>query len=142
MPRLSHRAVSALIAALVLLAGPTDLLAQGSAAVPTLAEIDAPAALAQVVERIQRTDALTRAGLTMPPDIRIELIPESDPRAGDVPRWIVGLVSGRRDIVIFPERVGSPLAAAASNPDVRDLGIHADRAVHRSSGLETRPISA
>ncbi|MEQ1759438.1 MAG: hypothetical protein ABL986_14045 [Vicinamibacterales bacterium] len=98
----------------VLRSGAISMLAQGIAPAATLAEIDAPAALAQAAERIrsidrqQLTDALTRAGLMMPPDMHIELIPESDPRSADVPRWIVGLASGTRDIVIFPDRVGSP----------------------------------
>ncbi len=100
MLRLPHRLASALVAALVLLASPPSLKAQGSEQTSPLGVINAPPALAQVTDRVRRidrqqiADALTRAGLAMPSDIRVELIPESDSRAGDVPRWIVGLASG------------------------------------------------
>ncbi len=77
-----------------------------------LAEITAPPALADEVARVRAIDQqqlageLARAGLTLPPDIRIELIPERDPRIRNIPVWIVGLASGTRDIVILPERIG------------------------------------
>lgn len=50
-------------------------------------------------------DALRRAGLELPTEIRVTLIAEDDERATAIPDWIVGFASGERDIVIFPERV-------------------------------------
>ena len=73
--------------------------------------IDAPPSLASAADRIRAVDrsgladALTRAGLALPPDIHITLIADDDARAQSVPQWIVGLALGDRDIVIFPQRV-------------------------------------
>lgn len=73
--------------------------------------IDAPPALALDAERLRRVDleelgrALLRAGLTLPDDVRVSLIPDADPRARDVPTWIVGLAFGTSEVVIFPQRV-------------------------------------
>ena len=73
--------------------------------------VDAPSSLAAAAERVRAVDlerldaALMRAGLTRPAQVQITLIPEDDPRAAQVPRWIVGLALGGRDIVIFPGRV-------------------------------------
>jgi hypothetical protein len=58
------------------------------------------------MDREQLAEALARAGLTIPPQIRVTLIAEEDPRARPTPMWIVGLASGRHDIAIFPERIG------------------------------------
>ena len=75
--------------------------------------VEAPASLAPVANRVSRmdrqqlSDALARAGLKIPPHIRVTLIAEDDPGARAIPRWIVGLASGQRDMVIFPERIGS-----------------------------------
>ena len=75
--------------------------------------VEAPASLAPAADRLRRLDrqplaeALARAGLTVPPQIRVTLIAEDDLRARATPVWIVGLASGRRDIAIFPERIGS-----------------------------------
>jgi hypothetical protein len=75
--------------------------------------IDAPPSLDASVARIRRLDpepleeALGRAGLALPGTVQVTLIPETDPRAGEVPGWIVGLALGVQDVVIFPERVAS-----------------------------------
>ena len=93
------------------------LLASVSGVMPQRGEVDltirAPASLAPAAERVRRVDrqqlveALARAGLAIPPEIRITLIAEDDLRARATPVWIVGLASGRHDIAIFPERIGS-----------------------------------
>lgn len=58
------------------------------------------------VDRHQLAGALARAGLSIPPQIHVTLIPEHDPRARATPIWIVG-----HDIAIFPERIGSSPAS-------------------------------
>ena len=66
------------------------------------------AAFAARVRAVDLADlgrALKRAGLTLPDDVRVTLVPDDDPRARPVPQWVVGLASGPRDIVIFPQRV-------------------------------------
>ena len=81
--------------------------------VPAFAQIavDAPPALAAAASRVERTsvpqlrDALVRAGLELPPDIRVTLLPDDDPRVRAIPDWIVGFAAGERDIVIMPGRV-------------------------------------
>ncbi len=93
------------------------LLASASGLVSQRAELDltveAPASLAPVADRVRHVDrqqlvgALARAGLNIPPQIRVTLIAEDDLRARATPVWIVGLASGSHDIVIFPERIGS-----------------------------------
>jgi hypothetical protein len=73
--------------------------------------VDAPPALAVAAERVRAVDlstlgaSLARAGLELPPDIAVTLIPDNDARASGVPDWIAGLAIGDRDIVIFPERI-------------------------------------
>jgi hypothetical protein len=75
--------------------------------------IDAPPQLGATADRLRAVDfaplddALRRAGLARPDDIRITLIPDEDSRAGTVPHWIVGLAFGEREIAIFPDRVVS-----------------------------------
>lgn len=75
--------------------------------------IDAPPSLDASVVRIRRLDpsaleeALGRAGLALPVSVQVTLVPETDPRAGEVPDWVVGLALGVQDVVIFPERVAS-----------------------------------
>jgi hypothetical protein len=75
--------------------------------------VDAPPQLQPVADRLRAVDlvrlddALRRAGLARPEDIRIALIAEDDARARSVPEWIVGLAFGERDIAIFPSRVVS-----------------------------------
>jgi len=93
------------------------LLASASGLVPQRAELDltveAPASLAPVADRVRHVDrqqlagALARAGLNIPPQIRVTLVAEDDPRARATPVWIVGLASGSHDIAIFPARIGS-----------------------------------
>lgn len=85
--------------------------------VPVLASaaltIDAPPQLRVTADRLRSVDlaplddALRRAGLALPDDVRVTLISGDDARAGMLPDWIVGLAFGERDIVIFPSRVVS-----------------------------------
>ena len=73
--------------------------------------VEAPPALAATADRVRAIDLdrlrddLRRAGLALPAEIRIELIPDDDPRTDGLPRWVVGLALGQRDIVILPDRV-------------------------------------
>jgi hypothetical protein len=73
--------------------------------------IDAPPALAATADRLRAVNLarlqadLRRAGLELPDQITVALIPDDDPRARPVPPWVVGLAAGSSDIVIFPERV-------------------------------------
>jgi hypothetical protein len=93
------------------------LLASAAGAAPQRRELDltveTPVSLAPAAERVRRVDrqqlaeALTRAGLTIPSDIRVTLIAEGDLRARATPVWIVGQASGPHDIAIFPERIGA-----------------------------------
>ena len=75
--------------------------------------VESPASLAPAADLVRRVDrqpladALARAGLTVPPQLHVTFIAEDDLRARATPEWIVGVASGRRDIVIFPERIGS-----------------------------------
>jgi len=93
------------------------LLVTASRAVPEQGEldltVDTPASLAPAAERVRRVDrqpladALARAGLDVPSEIRITLIAEDDLRARATPVSIVGLAAGSRNIAIFPERIGA-----------------------------------
>lgn len=89
------------------------LLALRAAAQGLDLAVEAPAALEPValrVKAIDRTalaDALGRAGLSLPQRVRVVLIASGDPRALATPEWIVGRAAGTRNIVIFPERIGS-----------------------------------
>ena len=73
--------------------------------------VNAPPSLSAHAERIRGVDvpgladALARAGLELPSQIRVTLISEDDAGAEAIPDWIVGLASGEREIVIFPKRV-------------------------------------
>jgi hypothetical protein len=58
------------------------------------------------IDRESLADRLAQAGLDMPSRVRIVLIPETDPRARATPRWVVGMAFGRRNVAIFPARVG------------------------------------
>jgi hypothetical protein len=75
--------------------------------------VEAPPSLAPVADRVRHVDrpqlagALARAGLHIPPQIRVTLIAEDDLRARATPVWIVGLASGVHDIAIFPGRIGA-----------------------------------
>ena len=94
-----------------LLVGVVAIVALPAVGASAALSLEAPPALAAVAEQIRAVDlaelgrALDRAGLTLPDDVRVTLVPETDPRARSVPRWIVGLASGTRDVVIFPQRV-------------------------------------
>ena len=73
--------------------------------------VDAPSSLTPAAARVRAVDleelrrALDGAGLTLPDDVHVTLVADADARAQRIPRWVVGLASGTRDIVIFPERV-------------------------------------
>ena len=93
------------------------LLAFASGLLPQSTQLDltveAPASAAPAADRVRGVDrqqlaeALARAGLNIPLQIRVTLIAEDDQRARATPVWIVGLASGDRDIAIFPERIGA-----------------------------------
>ena len=116
MIRWSRHVARAGVAAILLLAPAPVLPAQRDGLDLT---VEAPASLAPLAERVRHLDrqalalALARAGLGVPSQIHITLIPPDDPRTRVVPRWIVGLASGAHAIAIFPDRIGS---AAASSP--------------------------
>jgi hypothetical protein len=86
------------------------LLAAGPAPAADL-EVTAPPEIAWARARVEAMslDALAtdldRAGLGLPAEIHVMLLPDGDPRARTVPDWIVGLAFGQREIVLFPERV-------------------------------------
>lgn len=73
--------------------------------------VDAPRPLAPDAERIRAidqqdlADSLARAGLGLPPRVRVTLVPEDDPRARAMPRWVVGRAFGAEEVIIFPARV-------------------------------------
>jgi hypothetical protein len=73
--------------------------------------VSAPAEIAWAKTRLEAIELdglaadLERAGLSLPAEIRVTLLPDADPRARTVPNWIVGLAFGQREILIFPERV-------------------------------------
>jgi hypothetical protein len=75
--------------------------------------VDAPSTLEPVAIRIRNMDrarlsgAVGRAGLAVPPDVRITLIAEDHPIATATAAWIAALAFGSREIVIFPARVGT-----------------------------------
>jgi MYXO-CTERM domain-containing protein len=74
--------------------------------------VDAPAWLDPVARRIRNLDqaalarSLAAAGLELPSRMAVTLVPDDDPRARGVPRWVVGLASGTSRVVIFPDRIG------------------------------------
>ena len=110
MSRSLRRGTGAGLTAVMLLAGASGLVPQRGE--PDLT-VEAPASLAPAADRVRRLDrqqlaeALGRAGLSIPPQIRVTLIAEDDLRARATPGWIVGLASGPRDIAIFPQRIGA-----------------------------------
>jgi hypothetical protein len=73
--------------------------------------VDAPPSLASAAERVRAVDrqslaaALETAGLEPPAAVDVTLVPEDDPAAQRVPRWVVGRAFGVRNIVILPERI-------------------------------------
>lgn len=94
-----------------LLVGLAVLVVQTAAFANTTLTVAAPPSLAGAADQLRSMNVpqleadLGRAGLAMPPALDITLVPESDPEASGVPRWIVGYAVPPRDIVIFPERV-------------------------------------
>jgi len=104
------RWVCTLMASGLLLAGPAVSLAQGRQLDLT---IEAPPSLTAAADRVRNIDrrqmsaAFARAGLDLPPQVRIALVPEDDLRARATPGWIVGRAYGAHDVVIFPDRVGA-----------------------------------
>ena len=97
------------IAGLLLLAGGTGAMAQRAQVDLT---VEAGPSLDPLADRVRNIDrqqlavVLARAGLDVPPQVRVTLIPEDDSRALATPRWIVGVAFGDRDVAIFPARVG------------------------------------
>ena len=75
--------------------------------------IEAPPSLTAVATRLENLDAealeqaLRRAGLSLPPVVRVMLVTEDDPRAQRTPPWIVGRAFPAGDVLIFPARVSS-----------------------------------
>jgi len=73
--------------------------------------VTAPPELESARDRLARIDLdalaadLSRAGLDLPAEIHVTLLPDEDQSARTVPDWIVGLALDEREIVIFPERV-------------------------------------
>jgi hypothetical protein len=73
--------------------------------------VEASPALAAAASEVKRVDLddldrdLRRAGLALPPSVDVTLIANDDPRAARIPRWIVGLAAGDRDVLILPDRV-------------------------------------
>ena len=97
------------IAGLVLLAGATGAMAQRGQmdlSVEAGPSLDPLADRVRNIDRQQLAVVLARAGLDMPPQVRVTLIPEDDSRALSTPQWIVGVAYGPRDVAIFPARVG------------------------------------
>ena len=110
MTRSLHNGIGPVLVTAVLLASASGFARQRGELGLT---VEASAPLAPAADRVHRMDreplaqALASVGLTIPPQIRVTLIPEDDQRARAFPSWIVGLASGQRDIAIFPERIGS-----------------------------------
>ena len=75
--------------------------------------VEAPPSLAELAARVEGLDrqqlaaALTRAGLPAPPRVDLTLVPEEDPLARAIPRWVVGFASGRQEVTILPARIGA-----------------------------------
>lgn len=70
-------------------------------------ELEPAARRVRGIDQGALADALGRAGLSLPPRVRIMLVASDDPRAAMTPGWIVGRAAGTRNIVIFPGRIGS-----------------------------------
>jgi hypothetical protein len=97
-----------LLAARLLVVALPSLAPSADATLPLT--IDAPPALATAAARLRAinaqelADTLATAGLEIPLQINVTLIPEDDARARETPRWIVGQAFGAREVVIFPAR--------------------------------------
>lgn len=98
------------LAGVALVAGPSISTPQGR---PLGLTVEAPPSLTAAADRVRNIDhrhlstALAGAGLAVPAEVRITLVPEGDPRARATPRWIVGQARGAHDVVPFPDRVGA-----------------------------------
>lgn len=94
----------------MILAGVTGTIAQRNQVELT---VEARPSLDPMADRVRNIDQqqlavmLARAGLNVPPRVRVMLIPEDDSRALATPPWIVGVAFGSRDVAIFPARVGT-----------------------------------
>lgn len=97
------------IAGFLLLGGVSGVMAQRGQVGLT---VEAGPSLGPLADRVRNIDrqqlavALAQAGLSVPPQVRVTLIPEEDARASETPRWIVGMAFGPSDVAIFPARVG------------------------------------
>lgn len=97
------------IVGLMILAGVTGSMAQPDRVDLTVEagpSLDLMADRVRNIDRQQLAVMLARAGLDVPPRVRVTLIPEDDSRALATPLWIVGVAFGSRDVAIFPARVG------------------------------------
>jgi hypothetical protein len=101
-PRMRHR-----------LAGATAFIAAlaGAPAAAFDLTVDAAPPLAAAADRVRRVDverlraSLGAAGLDLPARAHVTLVAEDDPRARDVPQWIVGVARSPHVVVIFAQRV-------------------------------------
>lgn len=71
------------------------------------ASLDGAAARVRAIDRASLEASVTRAGLTLPPTIDLQLIAEDDTRARQTASWVAGRAFGDRLIWIFPQRVTS-----------------------------------
>lgn len=73
----------------------------------------APPGLAGVAARVEAVDheslarSLSRAGLELPPRVRVTLIANDDPRSRETPSWVSGRAFGTDAIVLYPQRIRS-----------------------------------
>jgi hypothetical protein len=103
--------------------------------------VSAPAAVAQVADQIRAIDpvsvqqALAAAGLSAPATVNVALVPEDDPLARAMPRWIVAFASGTDQITIFPSRVGT-----YPYPSLQSVVIHEVAHVALESAARGEPL--
>jgi hypothetical protein len=99
---------AALVCLLALILSCSETLAQ-----PVDWSIHAPPALSGVEARLSSLDvepfarSLAVAGLALPDRVEIRLVPDDDPRARDIPPWVVAQARGVDAITIYPHRIGS-----------------------------------
>lgn len=70
-------------------------------------DLEPTAQRVRAIDREQLAAALARAGLEVPPRVRVALIADNDPRARRAPPWVVGRAFGTEAVEIFPQRVTS-----------------------------------
>lgn len=98
---------AAFVLAVLVIAATLRLDAQG-----IQLDIDAPARLTAAADRLRATDysalgrALEAADLRLPDRVDTTLVATDDERVARIPGWVVGLASGTRYVLIFPERIG------------------------------------